>query len=127
MVLPVVATSSGRESSSFIQTRQAGLFHTAFLMPTRADLARWVVHASESRLPVDGMADHLVSEAFYLTDPEGNGVEIYSDRPTEEWAWEGAHVRMATDPLDVNAIVASLGEHPGRWSGARLRSPFKNR
>jgi catechol 2,3-dioxygenase len=99
-------------------TRQAGLFHTAFLMPTRADLARWVVHASESRLPVDGMADHLVSEAFYLTDPEGNGVEIYSDRPTEEWAWEGAHVRMATDPLDVNAIVASLGEPPGRWSGA---------
>ncbi|WP_336800741.1 VOC family protein [Kaistia sp. MMO-174] len=99
-------------------TRQAGLFHTAFLMPSRADLGRWILHASENRFPVDGMADHLVSEAFYLTDPEGNGVEIYSDRPTGEWVWEGPHVRMATDPLDVNAIVASLGDHPGGWKGA---------
>lgn len=99
-------------------TRQAGLFHTAFLMPSRADLGRWILHASENRFPVDGMADHLVSEAFYLTDPEGNGVEIYSDRPTEEWVWEGPHVRMATDPLDVNAIVASLGERPAPWKGA---------
>jgi len=99
-------------------TRQAGLFHTAFLMPTRADLGRWIIHASEKRLPVDGMADHLVSEAFYLTDPEGNGVEIYSDRPTETWAWDGDTVRMATDPLDVNAIVASLEDEPKVWNGA---------
>jgi catechol 2,3-dioxygenase len=99
-------------------TRQAGLFHTAFLMPTRADLARWILHASEKRLPVDGMADHLVSEAFYLTDPEGNGIEIYSDRPTEEWAWDGDTVRMATDPLDVNAIVASLDGPSEPWRTA---------
>ena len=99
-------------------TREAGLFHTAFLMPTRADLGRWIIHASEKRLPLDGMADHLVSEAFYLTDPEGNGVEIYSDRPTEEWAWQGSHVRMATDPLDVNAIVSSLGDQIAPWQGA---------
>lgn len=99
-------------------TRQAGLFHTAFLMPTRADLGRWILHASESRLPVDGMADHLVSEAFYLTDPEGNGVEIYSDRPADSWDWDGETVRMATDPLDVNAIVAALDDPASRWNGA---------
>lgn len=98
--------------------RMAGLFHTAFLMPTRADLARWILHASDKRLPVDGMADHLVSEAFYLTDPEGNGVEIYSDRPPEEWSWDGDSIRMATDPLDVKAIVASLDDQAGGWTGA---------
>jgi catechol 2,3-dioxygenase len=99
-------------------TREAGLFHTAFLMPTRADLGRWIIHASESRLPVAGMADHLVSEAFYLTDPEGNGVEIYSDRPESTWDWDGDAVRMATDPLDVNAIVAALDDPASRWTGA---------
>jgi len=99
-------------------TRQAGLFHTAFLMPTRADLGRWILHASENRLPVDGMADHLVSEAFYLTDPEGNGVEIYSDRPASSWGWDGDSVRMATDPLDVNAIVSALDDPAIRWNGA---------
>lgn len=88
----------------------AGLFHTAFLMPTREDLGRWIVYASRQRLPVDGMADHLVSEAIYLTDPEGNGIEIYSDRPERDWAWDRSSVRMATDPLDIDAIVNSIGD-----------------
>lgn len=98
--------------------RSAGLFHTAFLMPTRADLGRWIVHASTNRLPVDGMSDHLVSEAFYLSDPEGNGVEIYSDRPQVQWKWDGSTIRMATNQLDVNAIVQSLGPNPTAWTGA---------
>ncbi|MCX5495176.1 VOC family protein [Kaistia dalseonensis] len=98
--------------------RSAGLFHTAFLMPTRADLARWIVHAAGKRFPVDGMADHLVSEAFYLTDPEGNGVEIYSDRPQRDWGWDGKSVRMATDPLDVDAIVRAGGNPPPPQAGA---------
>src|SRR5918994_823673 len=66
--------------------RSAGLFHTAFLLPTRADLARWVKDAIEKRIPVSGASDHLVSEALYLNDPEGNGIEIYADRPKESWA-----------------------------------------
>ncbi|BCP54644.1 glyoxalase/bleomycin resistance protein/dioxygenase [Kaistia sp. 32K] len=99
-------------------TRQAGLFHTAFLMPSRADLARWILHASETRVPVDGTADHLVSEAIYLTDPEGNGIEVYADRPAEAWAWDGDTIRMATDPLDVNAIVGELNSPADRWQGA---------
>jgi catechol 2,3-dioxygenase len=65
--------------------RTAGLFHTAFLQPTRADLARWLVHAANTRVALSGASDHLVSEAIYLDDPEGNGIEVYRDRLPEEW------------------------------------------
>lgn len=97
--------------------RAAGLYHTAFLLPSRADLGRWIRHASENRIRVDGAADHLVSEALYLTDPEGNGIEIYADRPADSWAWEGRSVRMATDPLDGEGILASAAGAPD-WDGA---------
>lgn len=86
--------------------RSAGLFHVAYLMPSRQDLARWLVHASRIRVPVDGFADHNVSEAIYLTDPEGNGIEVYSDRPRESWTWSGGLVTMGTRELDIDAIVA---------------------
>ena len=66
--------------------RHAGLFHTAFLLPDRAALADWLVHAAAQHVQLDGASDHLVSEALYLTDPEGNGIEIYRDRPSEEWS-----------------------------------------
>lgn len=98
--------------------RSAGLFHTAFLMPERAHLARWVRHAIEERIPIDGASDHLVSEALYLTDPEGNGIEIYADRPREDWAWDGGHVRMATVRLDIPALLSVLPENDRGWRGA---------
>ena len=60
--------------------RSAGLFHTAFLLPSRADLGRWINHAIADKISIEGASDHLVSEALYLTDPEGNGIEIYADR-----------------------------------------------
>src|SRR5690606_38497544 len=85
--------------------QEAGLFHSAFLLPKRADLGRWVMHASQSRLAVTGVADHLVSEAVYLNDPEGNGVEIYTDRPANEWTWKDGKVAMSSDPLDVEGLV----------------------
>ena len=66
--------------------RQAGLYHSAFLMPTRVDLARWILHVSKSRIPVSGASDHDVSEAVYLDDPEGNGIEVYADRPRRSLA-----------------------------------------
>ena len=62
-------------------TRTAGLYHTAFLMPTRADLARWILHVARNKVPLTGASDHAVSEAIYLDDPEGNGIEVYHDRP----------------------------------------------
>lgn len=87
----------------------AGLFHIAYLMPTRQDLARWLVHAAMIQVPVDGFADHHVSEAIYLTDPEGNGIEVYSDRPKERWEWRDGLVTMGTAELDIDSI-ASLAD-----------------
>ncbi len=97
--------------------REAGLFHTAFLLPDRASLGQWIADASARRTRVDGVADHLVSEAVYLTDPEGNGVEIYADRPRASWTRKGAEVQMASDPLDIPGILASA-EGRGPWQGA---------
>ncbi|MDO5370446.1 VOC family protein [Paracoccus sp. (in: a-proteobacteria)] len=87
---------------------QAGLFHTAFLVPDRAALADWVIHAAGRGAALDGASDHLVSEALYLTDPEGNGIEIYHDRPSEEWTiLPDGSVAMATLPLDLDGLAAS--------------------
>jgi catechol 2,3-dioxygenase len=103
--------------------REAGLYHTAFLMPTRADLARWILHVARSKVPLTGASDHAVSEAFYLDDPEGNGVEVYSDRPAESWQWTGNDLRITTDPLDVEDIlreVPSNATYPGAPDGLRI-------
>jgi catechol 2,3-dioxygenase len=102
---------------------QAGLFHIAFLMPTRADLARWLVHAAQTRIPLTGFADHSVSEAIYLDDPEGNGLEIYSDRPTGTWQWDGPTVTMGTHQLDIDNLVAAARDERTRYESApdRLR------
>jgi catechol 2,3-dioxygenase len=77
--------------------RAAGLYHNAFLMPTRRDLARWIAHIIKHRIPVSGASDHEVSEAIYLDDPEGNGVEVYCDRPASSWRWQDNMVAMADD------------------------------
>ena len=95
--------------------REAGLFHTAFLLPSRSDLGRWIKHAMETRPPVVGASDHSVSEALYLSDPEGNGVEIYADRPRLSWQWKDGQVHMPSDPLDIDSVVASAGDE--RWRG----------
>jgi catechol 2,3-dioxygenase len=86
-------------------TREAGLYHTAFLMPTRGDLACWVLHVARNKVPITGASDHEVSEAIYLDDPEGNGVEVYVDRPPETWTWSNGLVRMKTDRLDIEDLV----------------------
>lgn len=102
---------SARQTSG----REAGLFHTAFLMPDRAALARWLRHAADTGLRLDGASDHLVSEAIYLSDPEGNGIEIYADRPRSAWHDADGSVKMATERLDLNALVRQADGH---WSGA---------
>ena len=83
----------------------SGLFHTAFLMPNREALGRWLVHAAHSGVRLDGAADHLVSEAIYLSDPEGNGIEIYADRPHGAWDYgRDGTVAMDTLPFDLQAL-----------------------
>ena len=99
----------------------AGLFHTAFRVPSRAALGEALGRVRE-RWRLDGASDHLVSEALYLDDPEGNGVEIYRDKPREEWPTDAdGTVRMATDPLDVEGVAAAAageGEEGGADSAA---------
>ncbi len=87
--------------------REAGLFHTAFLMPSRAALGSWLIHSSESRIPLQGASDHLVSEAIYLADPEGNGIEVYADRPRLAWYNPDGSIKMATEGLDLNDVARS--------------------
>jgi catechol 2,3-dioxygenase len=97
--------------------RAAGLYHTAFLLPSRAELGRWIRHAVQNRVRLTGAADHLVSEALYLNDPEGNGIEIYADRDPSSWTWNGDKVQMANSALDGDGIVASSQGLPD-WTGA---------
>ncbi len=91
----------------------AGLFHTAFLLPSRADLGRWLRRAVASGVRFDGASDHKVSEALYLTDPEGNGIEVYADRPRDTWLWRNGKVAMTTDALDADSLIAAAGAEMG--------------
>lgn len=95
-------------------SRSSGLFHLAILLPTRADLARSLRRVAAARAPLHGASDHLVSEALYLADPEGNGIELYRDRPRQEWTrTEGGELRMATLPLDLDDLLAEPPERDG--------------
>jgi catechol 2,3-dioxygenase len=102
--------------------RTAGLYHTAFLQPTRIDLGRWLVHAARNRVALTGASDHLVSEAIYLDDPEGNGIEVYRDRVPEEWRWNGDRIQMATERLDLDDLAAQADNtsHAGAPAGLRI-------
>ncbi len=78
-----------------------GLYHAAILFPDRHALALKIAQLVSARI-TPGYADHLVSEAFYLSDPDGNGLELYRDRPRREWMWKDTQVRMASNPIDFN-------------------------
>jgi catechol 2,3-dioxygenase len=102
----------------------AGLYHTAFLMPTRQDQARWILHIARNRVPIAGASDHGVSEAFYLDDPEGNGVEVYNDRPPECWQRQDGLIVMPTKQLDIEAILREVdpatADYPAAPEGLRI-------
>lgn len=90
-------------------TGYTGLYHFALLVPERMDLARWLAHAARERVPLVGLADHFVSEALYLTDPDGHGIEIYWDRPREVWEGRVAE-RMTTEPLNAADLLGELDD-----------------
>ena len=108
----------GDRSAKPDDPRSAGLFHTAFLLPSRADLGRWLNFAAERQIPIDGASDHMVSEAIYLTDPEGNGIEIYADRMPTEWRWNGNQIAMTTERMDVAGVRGSVPAGDAGWRGA---------
>lgn len=96
----------------------AGLYHTAFLMPSRADLAHWLIHTAMAQYPFTGFADHRVSEAVYLDDPEGNGIEVYADRAPELWNWNGDSVIMGSEPIDFDSLLALTDQENDLYSSA---------
>jgi catechol 2,3-dioxygenase len=94
-----------------------GLFHLAILVPDRAELARSLRRVAEGGWRLTGASDHLVSEALYLRDPEGNGIEIYRDRPRDQWSHDGDELRMATLPLELDGVLAELGSEEHAANG----------
>jgi catechol 2,3-dioxygenase len=97
------------------------LFHLALLVPTRADLARALRRLAATGWRLSGASDHLVSEALYLSDPEGNGIELYRDRPRDEWPVAGGVLRMDTLPLDLGSLLSEDdGAHDGMAAGTVL-------
>jgi catechol 2,3-dioxygenase len=90
-----------------------GLYHFAILYPGRAELAVALRRLLEAGYPLDGASDHLVSEALYLSDPDGNGIELYRDRPRDTWQWRGDSVQMTVDPLDLRGLLSEAGQTEG--------------
>jgi len=90
-----------------LRQRLHGLFHAAFVYPTRAALARAVQRVIDAQVPLAGASDHGVSEAIYLDDPDGNGIELYRDRPRDQWPRaSGGEIEMFTAPLDLRELLA---------------------
>ncbi len=110
--LPLVVLH-GDASAPALDPRATGLFHLAILLPARRDLAVALARLANARWPLAGASDHLVSEALYLSDPDGNGIEIYRDRPREEWPERDGTIEMATLPLDLHGLIDEL---PGEGS-----------
>jgi len=97
--------------------RSTGLYHFAILVPSRLALAKSLRNLIETKAPILGFADHLVSEAVYLTDPDGSGIEIYRDRPRTSWEYQGGVLNMGTEPLDVEGLFAVLDNQNYSWNG----------
>jgi catechol 2,3-dioxygenase len=91
-----------------------GLYHFAILLPDRAPLGRFVAHLAEIGAHA-GMSDHFVSEAVYLTDPDGLGIEVYADRPRDAWRYDERQLYMTTNHLDVDGLIAAA--HGEQWTG----------
>jgi catechol 2,3-dioxygenase len=113
-LLQVNTTDANSDNVSRMNSssRRAGLYHFAILLPERKFLADILQNLGDKRdqIHFDGLADHLVSESIYLRDPDFNGVEIYSDRPTSEWRWKGTQVEMATLPLNTTNLLKEATE-----------------
>ncbi len=98
-------------------SRRTGLYHFAILTPSRQALARLLRNLIETETSLQGGADHLVSEALYLSDPDGNGIEVYRDRPQSDWQYENDILKMATEPLDYRGLLNELNGDRGEWKG----------
>ena len=123
---PALLVLEGRPDALPRPYRSTGLYHFAILLPDRRALAQALLRLARRRWPLQGASDHLVSEALYLADPEGNGIELYADRPRSAWQIRpDGEIAMATEPLDVDALLREAGPaydddatmHPGAVIG----------
>lgn len=106
------------ENPSALAVRRAtGLYHFAILVPSRVNLAQVLKNIVTTETPVQGFSDHLVSEAIYLADLDGNGIEVYRDRPRAEWYDAQGNFRMGTDPLDLSSLLGELNGNAKTWTG----------
>ncbi len=97
--------------------KTTGLYHFALLVPTRFELARTLRNLVENQAVFVGFADHHVSEAIYLSDPDGHGIEIYRDRPREQWLDSSGNFQLTTDPLDVRGLLEEIASGAPAWDG----------
>lgn len=111
---PLIHLEENPNASPVPPHGRLGLYHFAILLPTRADLGRFIRHLASLGVRA-GASDHLVSEALYLHDPDGLGIEVYADRPRSEWEHAGRELRMSTIPLNVPEVVAASGDT--LWDG----------
>jgi catechol 2,3-dioxygenase len=111
---PLVELSEKRGVRAVPKRGLLGLYHFALLLPDRAALGRFIAHLGELGMRA-GMSDHFVSEAVYIDDPDGLGIEVYADRPRSAWTHLDRQLTMSTDPLDARAVVAAA--HGVRWNG----------
>jgi catechol 2,3-dioxygenase len=96
---------------------RTGLYHFAILTPSRIELARTLRHLIDTGTPIGGASDHAVSEALYLTDPDGHGIEIYRDRARPEWEFPGGTLKMTIDPFDMAGVLGELQGNEPAWTG----------
>jgi catechol 2,3-dioxygenase len=111
---PLVALRAVKGTQAVGRHAKLGLYHFAILLPSRAALGSFVQHLAEIGVQA-GAADHLVSEALYLRDPDGLGIEVYADRPRDTWLLDGEQLKMASDPLDFADVVRAANGAP--WAG----------
>lgn len=102
------------------QPRSPGLFHTAFLLPTRGDLGAWFGKAVRGQFDIDGASDHGMSEAIYLHDPEGNGIEIYADRESGSWIGKDGKLKGVSSMLDIKQLLSTSPMWNGTPKGMRI-------
>lgn len=100
----------------------AGLYHFAILVPSRYHLALSLRRILEAQTPIDGFANHIVSESVYLPDPDGNLIEVYADRPKEEWHDAVGNLRITVEPLDLSGVMAELEGKSALWNGLDART-----
>jgi catechol 2,3-dioxygenase len=104
-------------SGARLVRRATGLYHFALRVPSRRDLARVIQHFFDTGTALGGASDHLVSEALYLSDPDGHGIEMYRDRPRETWFDAQGNLIGGTNPLDVRSVMSELTADEPAWSG----------